>query len=68
MHSRFRGCRAAGKDIVVMARPSKHSPELRRRSVIEVIEKGRPSGAGRSHPPNRFDHRHVVVVIGSCSG
>jgi len=25
-----------------MARPSKHSPESRRRAVIEVIERGRP--------------------------
>lgn len=25
-----------------MARPSKYSPELRRRAVIEVIERGRP--------------------------
>jgi transposase len=42
MQSLFRGFRAVGKEIAVMARPSKYSPELRRRAIAEVIERNRP--------------------------
>jgi transposase-like protein len=41
MQSLFRGFWAAGKGTAVVARPSKYSPELRRRAVIEVIERNR---------------------------
>lgn len=38
----FRRFRAVGKEIAVTARPSKYSPELGRRAVIEVTERGFP--------------------------
>ena len=41
MQSLFCGFWAAGKETAVMARPLKYSPELRRRAVIEVIERNR---------------------------
>jgi transposase-like protein len=41
MQCSFRGLRAAGKETAVMARPSKYTPELRRRAVEEVLDRGR---------------------------
>lgn len=41
MQCLFRGLRAAGKETAVMARLSKYTPELRRRAVEEVLDRGR---------------------------
>ena len=41
MQCSFRGRQVAGKETVVMARPSKYAPEFRRRAIEEVLDRER---------------------------
>jgi transposase len=41
MQCSFRGRKVAAKETVVMARPSKYTPEFRRRAVEEVLDRER---------------------------
>ena len=47
MQCSFRGLRAAGKETAVMARPSKYTPEFRRRAVEEVLDREPDGDRGR---------------------